>query len=596
MARERERGETMPVHNLRKRFLLILTVVLFAWSLTPAFAERNEKTYAISLTKTAGLEEGKIRRVQDKKVLVSPYVVGKNEHIWQILREKKLLKMGKVGELLSVLRELNPALGNLDLIHPGQRVLIPLRIVPVSGAGKTPPRTEEKITLADLKKVKVENYTVQPGDALSRIVEGRYGVPAKELYGQYLSLVKKLNPHIKDINVILPGQRIKLPIYSPQQVRKTIIPERFQEKKEKPSKEKINPLAKELATVFDELGMGWVRTGQHFIPLSTGGQINLRAESFPVLNAPTGKRVIVDLYNDLPKRVAELIRSDWDIYEIVHLTKKDSLRSALGRIIRACGFRESDGTKHPLQFGGDIRLRITGDWILPVGGSSPRRGSRSNTAVLTLREPYMPPIPWMIQDYLEGLGIKVIDYPAGESFPEDGEEKPRLIKVPGDPISRTEMILTLFGQKFTRSLNIPVYQSESADVKLLIKADFYLKAKGANCVIDLSGLGENMVVFLKEHGFRVLSLHKVKDPLESLSRTLAFIGVPFDQRPHSFLACKRDRSRNIELTVQGIAFKDAEGRSQLATKALLPDNIVVFLNEKGYEVLGLQSESSQDRK
>ena len=355
MARERERGETMPVHNLRKRFLLILTVVLFAWSLTPAFAERNEKTYAISLTKTAGLEEGKIRRVQDKKVLVSPYVVGKNEHIWQILREKKLLKMGKVGELLSVLRELNPALGNLDLIHPGQRVLIPLRIVPVSGAGKTPPRTEEKITLADLKKVKVENYTVQPGDALSRIVEGRYGVPAKELYGQYLSLVKKLNPHIKDINVILPGQRIKLPIYSPQQVRKTIIPERFQEKKEKPSKEKINPLAKELATVFDELGMAWVRTGQHFIPLSTGGQINLRAESFPVLNAPTGKRVIVDLYNDLPKRVAELIRSDWDIYEIVHLTKKDSLRSALGRIIRACGFRDSDGTKHPLQFGGDIR-------------------------------------------------------------------------------------------------------------------------------------------------------------------------------------------------------------------------------------------------
>jgi len=577
----------MPIVERRKEVFLICMILLFAWMLAPAWAEEGEKTYAISLTKTAGLEEGKVKKIGDKRVLVTPYVVGKGEHLWQILRKKRLLKMGKIGEVLSVLRKLNPALGNLDLIHPGQRVLIPLRIVPVAGAGKSRPRIVEKINPADLKNLKIENYTVQPGDALTRVIEGRYGIPARKLYGEYLALVKKLNPNIRDINVILPGQRIKLPIYSPELVRKPIIPERFQKEKQKPSKEKISPLAHDLAQVFSELGMDWVRTGQQFIPLSTGGQINLRAESFPVLNAPTGNRVIVDLYNDLPPRVADLIRSNWDTYRIVHLTKRDTLRSALAKIFRACGFKDSDGTKHPLQFGGDIRLRITGDWILPVPAAPSEKGP--TTAVLTLREPYMPAIPWMIQDYLDGLGIKVIEYPAGDSFPEEGESKPQLIKVPDDPVSRTEMILKRLGQKFTRSLDIPVYQSETAGVKLLIKADFYFQAKGRNCIIDFSGMGKKMVLFLKDHGFRVLSLHGVKDPLEALSRTLSFLGVPFKQGPHSFLACKRDRSRNVELTLQGISFKDAKGQSILATKGLLPEEIVAFLWENGYEVLGLHS-------
>jgi hypothetical protein len=583
----------MSIGVRRKEVFLICIVLLFAWTLAPALAEEGEKTYAISLTKTAGLEQGKIQKVQDKKVLVTPYVVGKGEHLWQILRKKRLLKMGKIGEVLSVLRELNPALGNLDLIHPGQQVLIPLRIVPVAGAGRSRPVIEEKINVADLKNLKIENYTVQQGDALTRVVEGRYGIPSRKLYGEYLSLVKKLNPNIRDINMILPGQRIKLPIYSPELVRKPIIPERFQEEKQKPPKEKISLLANELAQVFSELGMDWMRTGQHFIPLSTGGHINLRAESFPLLNAPTGNRIIVDLYNDLPSMVSDLIQSSWDTYRIVHVTRKDDLRSVLTGIFGACGFKDSEGTNHPLQFGGDIRLRITGDWILPMPAGASEKGP--TTAVLTLREPYMPAVPWMIQDYLEELGIKVVDYPAGESFPGEGDSKPHLIKAPDDPVSRTEMILKRLGQKFTRSLDIPVYQSETADVKLLIKADFYLKAKGANSVIDFSGLGKKMVLFLKEHGFRVLLLHGLNDPLETLSGTLSFLGVPFEQGPHSFLACKRDQTRNIQLTLQGVSFKDAKARSILATNGILPDDVVAFLWQNGYEVLGLHSGADQNK-
>jgi LysM repeat protein len=173
----------MPIFHRGKKLFLICIVLLSATTLSPALAQEGEKTYAISLTKTAGLQQGKIQKVKDKKVLVSPYVVAKGEHLWEILRKKKLLKMGKIGEVLSILRELNPALGNLDLIQPGQQILIPLRIVPVSGVGSGTAPIVEKMDLADLKNLKMENYTVQPGDALTRVIEGRYHVPAKRLYG-----------------------------------------------------------------------------------------------------------------------------------------------------------------------------------------------------------------------------------------------------------------------------------------------------------------------------------------------------------------------------------------------------------------------------
>ncbi|MEJ2023945.1 MAG: hypothetical protein P8Y00_02820, partial [Deltaproteobacteria bacterium] len=129
---------------------------------------------------------------------------------------------------------------------------------------------------------------------------------------------------------------------------------------------------------------------------------------------------------------------------------------------------------------------------------------------------------------------------------------------------------------------------ETADAELMVKADFFVKVQGAKGIIDFSGLGEKMVTFLKEHGFRVLSLHGVKDPIESLSRTLSFLGVPFEKGPLSLLACKRDRTRNIEITLEGISFKDAQGKSLFATKTVLPDEIIAFVQQNGYEVLDLR--------
>ncbi|MBW1818632.1 MAG: LysM peptidoglycan-binding domain-containing protein, partial [Deltaproteobacteria bacterium] len=111
-------------------------------------------------------------------------------------------------------------------------------------------------------------YTVKRGDNLTRIVKEAFHVPDKDLSEEYLKKIKELNPFIKDPNLIHPGQVIRLPIYSPQVVRKSISKPAPPE----PGKQEARRLGTDLGEIFTEMGEDWVRTGRHFIPLESGGR------------------------------------------------------------------------------------------------------------------------------------------------------------------------------------------------------------------------------------------------------------------------------------------------------------------------------------
>jgi hypothetical protein len=132
-----------------------------------------------------------------------------------------------------------------------------------------------------------------------------------------------------------------------------------------------------------------------------------------------------------------------------------------------------------------------------------------------------------------------------------------------------------------------VYQSQKADFKLIVTADFFLKVKGSDAIIALTDLGPEVISFLREHKFSVLSLAGENDPLAIVSKTLEFIGVPFDTGPHDFLAAKRDDSKNIRLSLPGTVFSDKDGKPVLATPLSLPREIAVFLSQRGYRILVL---------
>jgi hypothetical protein len=586
---------------------LVFFLALCPWSMGLA-QEKDEETYSISLTQTAEPDvetEQEIRVVEKKeaftlegkKVVTETYTVKKGDHVWQLLRARGLLEKKNLPEFLAALKKLNSSFSNLDLIYPGDKIVIPLTITPAKGLAMVAQKGEETpISLEDLKDLKLENYTVQQGDSLIKVVKGRYSLRDEQINEAYLQALARLNPEISNLDRIYPGQVVRLPIYTPQIVRIPIKRERPPRPVEtaqapaaapSPPPEQPKgppPLSRQLTEFFALLGEEWINTGEHFIPLKAGGQLNLKAEAFPILSLGNGQRVVVDLHRELPDKMAQVIAANWDNYRVVHLKGDEDLRAALNEILAACEYYKIYKQGEPLEMRGDFTLQVSADWIIQTSED------RSRTLLINLADKSGARIPPELRNFLTNIGVKSIEYPpAQQNAPEVPAPAARsdVLFAGKDKAAVIESVLNLTGQTFTRDVEMPVIQGQKSGVSLMIKADFFLYVGGKDCIIDFTGIGPDIVPLLKEYKVSVLSLANEQDPAQMVPKILDFIGVKFDAGAHPFTASGKENSKNFKLTIPGIVFRDNRGQNVFASHLKLPDEIAGFLSRRGYKVLSL---------
>jgi len=585
-----------------KKTLIPLAILIVLTCLYAPLAQGKEKdTFSISL-----VQQATVKRIEGREVACEHYRVNEGDYIWKILRQRGLLERPDFPELISMLKGMNKSLTNLDLIHPGQTILIPLDITPVSKYVEVGDFARESITgVFSLKEMDLESYVVRPGNSLTRIIYSKYKISGKYLYNEYLGLVQKFNPTLKNLDLIYPNQVIRLPIYSPEIVRMPIKakPQKTKKIKTVPKDTEISAakdtgqtisLRKKLGDIFKQIGEEWIDTGEQFIPLSSGGQINLKADSFPTLNLRSGIRLIIDIRKQLPEDISRLIEADWEDYRVVRLAPDDNLTAALDKILAASKYYKILKSGEQFTIGGDVDVSIAGDWVI-----IPHRDKRDITdkiAVISLINNPSETTPGMVRAYLEKLGIKVIDYPGFPALApvKEGVPTQKKITIEGNTdFPLPTLLLNLTGQPFSGHVKIPVYKGGGSGFDLIINADLFFSRKGKDCIIDFTGLPPDIVSLLKKHQFLVLSLASETDLNRMTERILDFLGLPFDSKPHRFLAAARDDTRNITLTIPGISFHDQEGKKILATDKKMPQEIVSFLNQKGYNLLELSQQESQ---
>jgi LysM repeat protein len=573
------------------QYLLWIALVLSLVFLSPAerslFAqEKQEDTYSISLVQAAETEK-EVKEIDGRKILTENYEVKAGDYLWKILRERGLLQKQNLQDVLQILRQLNSSLTNLDLLHPGETIAIPLVLSPLKEGQRSLPKTEEPpVPLESLKEADLELYTIRPGDSLIKVIKRRYNIEDRLIHDEYLDLLRKLNPSVADIHRVVPGQKIRFPIYSPQVVRMPLpSPPLHETTPEAVDEQPPAELMVQVAGVFKEMGVDWLGAGQHFIPLNTGGQISLNADSFPIINLPHGRRVIVDFRGGLPEKMASLITSNWENYRIVRIRANDGLREAIGKTLAACGYPKIYRGNEELELPGRIPLKLKGDWIVKTEEASPSGSGKY--AVLTLMDTGSARTGASLKKLLNEMGIRVVEYPpAGESseIPASRPETETL-KAGASTREAVEAVLRLTGTNFSRDLEIPVYQSRKTEFNLLVKADFLLSGEGKERIIDLTGLGPEIVSLLKDHQFQLLSLNDRSEPASMISSVLDFVGIPVDTKPHAFLAAERDESRNILLTVPGFSFPASDGQRIFVPVSPIPEILHSFLSAKGYRIL-----------
>ncbi|MFH1624713.1 MAG: LysM peptidoglycan-binding domain-containing protein [Pseudomonadota bacterium] len=575
-----------------RKTILVLIVLLLSFSLLkPVYAGEDSKTVSIHVRKTAFSDE-LIYEIDNKEVLALRYVVQKGDSIWKIFRKKGLWSRADSSEFLFFLREMNRSLDNLDLIHPGDTILIPLRVtnLPINSSGQeyTPVSRSSFVTS---QNVEFEYYRVKPGDTLVRVAQSIHKIPKEHLYNEYLDLIKRINPTIKNFNAIYPGQTIKLPIYSPEIFRMptglTSSPVTAHTTKSVKPDTNMKLLADALGEILTQMGEGWIRSGDHFLPVKPRGLMKLSSKSFPVIYLQNGRTLLLDMNNSLPDRIGRLIESNWPSYRIVHLIEKDDLRSALNKVLTSSNYHKVFEKNEPLELRGDFVFKLTGDWIASLSNSSSLRGPRF--VLINLTEMDIPPIPAMIVKYLERVGVRIIVYPKGYDSYVERIDDVNVMERGTDKLSLVRKILSVANVIYSSEAEIALYGSKEADSYFSLRTDFLVNINGKEAVVDLRGLEPEIASLLKERGFLHLSLVDEEEPLKVVARTLQFLRTPYSAGPHTFIIAKWDESRQITLTIQGIIFSGPKGEVVLATSTTLPIEISAYLSQKGYKILLLST-------
>jgi hypothetical protein len=591
-------------------FVHALLLFVLCWPCPAPAQEAGEETYDIELVKTAETDaepgvEKEIMEVSGRRVLTEIHAVEEGEWIWQIFRERKLLEKRNLSEILDILKKLNPQLTDLDQIHPGQKLLVPLTLAPAEGVLAVPPRGEpEPVTVESLEELDLKGYTVRPGDSLVKIINREYEAPEAAFYERYLDAVRRLNPSVRDLDRIYPGQVIRLPVFTPELVRMPIETKKAEEPEEDeimpelalapppessvqmgPAPAAPDPLRDDLGRLFRSLGEEWIQQGQHYIPLKGQGEVNLRADTYPMIDLSNGLKVIVDLHHSLPGDMASLIETTWDHYRIVHLEEGEDLTAAMDRILPECDLGTLYDRGEALYLGGSIQVKLTGDWILQKGGGAEKGG---RTFLITLLDEHTPPTPLPVRDYLARRGVTAVDFPPAAG-PEAMLPPPEPVLRAGDDLSGlVETLLDLNRQDFMRNVEIPVYEKqEGADFNLFVKADYLLEREGEKLLLDLRGVGSDIIALLRERDLSYLSLAGESDPHDVVTRLLAFLGVPFDPGPVDILATTREGFHNVRIRIPGASFRDSASRRLLATTLDLPEEILKLLADQETRVLRL---------
>ncbi|MDY6851798.1 MAG: LysM peptidoglycan-binding domain-containing protein, partial [Thermodesulfobacteriota bacterium] len=601
-------------------------LVLFVLGL--AGPVRSEKDPTISLVKTLV-----VREYEGHKITADEYTVKRNDSVAKILRQRDVIGPGPVPKkILLLVKALNPDLTNPNRILPGQKLILPVGPIegplpeprPPEGDSRElkkplPVETDKSAAKSRVDKTKYKVHMVRRGERLSILLRNM-GLPDSMIFDEYLNITLKLNPRLSNPNLIYTGQRLKLPIPGSWSETTVAVKDRPRKKPlpapKPPAITKIAPAPKPvvkksppklvvpapqpppskslamrtaLGLIFSRIGERFLSTGQHFLPLKSGGRITISAQSFPIIEMRGGQRIVLDLDQRLPKEMVSLIRSNWSNYIIFRPGVGEKLPDMLGRLFELGRYYKVLTQGRPWMLRREVKVKITADWII---WPSQDDWAAGRAVVITLPRSRTAGTSPEVAAYLTGQGVKVIDFhPKGNLIGPEPRRGPGpgQIKVedltPEDMKEFVQAVLDLVGQRFELDLSIPLIMSTGSgkDYNFTVQAPIYFNRNGANFIVALDGLAPDMQKILEDHGFKIISRDSAEGARDLAQKLLKAMNVK-TETGLNIKASSRPGNRNIEVVFPGLLI-DLGPKRLLLTQAGVPPELSPLLARPNLEVV-----------
>ncbi|UCD86837.1 MAG: LysM peptidoglycan-binding domain-containing protein [Desulfobacterales bacterium] len=556
-------------------FLLVLAVL---WCY-PAFGATPYKTYVIKKYKTWD-------------ILCDTYTVRRGDHIWELLRRRGCMAERDLANFTAILRRLNPHIRNVNRIYPGQEILIPLK--QMKSQDITSGAVDRFVTIPFIPDILYTDYTLHPGDHVLKVAAELHGLQVHQLPERYLQTLKRLNPGIKNLNRVYPGQKVRIPEIASEGPSSEIAllgPSSARRSTGTPSLERRRQASpwSTLSASVRPLGGTLIESGHYFFPAKDKGNIKLDLSAFPVIELAGGRRLLLDTGRRLSEDTENVIRAFWKPLTIVRKEPGESRRSLLDKVFRTIHGGEVRQTVDIAMSDIGIHVTLRGDWILvQKGGEHSPPGYHCITLITDPHER----ISAALRDYLAGKNIRVSDVlPEGvdeDTNPEAQESDPAK---PG-PLTVDTSNPEIFVVEFVKAIgcsydwNVPLsFQYAGSQVQTV--TDLIHSEDGLDVIVDFGDFFGDTKSAIEAAGLKVLSV-RPEDEVSSIARDFfRTAGISWTEDP-IFFGANRNVFKTTSVTIPGfLASQGAQGKI-LLTSAPLPPKVCDFLEERKIRVLKMK--------
>ena len=539
-------------------------------------------------------------------IVCDSYTVQKDDHIWDILRRKGSIAEEDFPRFVTILKGLNPGIKDVNKIYPSQKILVPLK--QIEAKERRPGSAPRFITIPMIPDILYETHQVHSGEYLSRIVTAQLGVRWDEIPKDYFRTFRRLNPGIKNMDLIYPDQIIRIPALAPQEppaaqpgpaapevamADEAATPEKAMATAilqalpapvsvETAVREQGTPSWQEgLAEAMKQLGSKLLASGQCYFPEKDRGDVTLDLAAFPVIELQDGRHLLLETGKGLPKDIEEAARAAWKDLVILDADPGDSYDVVLDKVFRAMFGEKVQKVINLPAFDDGILVTLRGDWIFPLEA---RKGSQGAYQCITLIETPEESTSGPVVQYLADANIQVLDIvsPAGKEKAAPFSKEKVLKDCPELSIdgSSQEAFVSGFVRALGYSYDSRVPLSfDYAGFQVQTTANLIYGGRLADLVVDFGTFYGEAKSAVEAGGLKVLSIQPDEDLVTIARQILAFTGTAYTEGP-VFLAANRERSKAASLTIPGILISDVNEKRTLLTQLRLHPRLCDFLREK----------------
>lgn len=447
-----------------------------------------------------------------------------------------------------------------------------------------------------INKQATHRYVVQKGDVISLIIRNLPGFTDENIK-EYYCVVRELNPQMKNMQKILPGQIIVLPgeasaerkgvksardkskiqegkplghgigkgIHETSGEGKTAAGEKEEQEETEAgerkviAKEKEEPLSEKkldvIKHIVTEMGVSFTASGLYNITNNDSMRLTFDSAKLPVIKFVDGMIVFLDLDGFANDELKNVIHENWKNYHLVSVNKNDNYIDILNKVFSRGGVYSIARSNQPVNIGKTPDVEVMVDWLIfQKDGENIRRPVQGVRIV----DPDNHVLPGAIIDYARKSGLVITEISLANGVVERLPQSYSIPEIPAFSISSVKDfsydLITALGFHAVKNVEIKIYDSDSHKFDFAISADMILKKDEKSYVVFCRAIKPQYVNVLEAKGHVVINVSDKDSPASAMEKILRRFGYLFTNGRFTFSGEDREQAP-FRLDFNGVKIK-----------------------------------------